>query len=70
MHLLLVGDVDLQREITRRALEHVHADDLRTLACEQLGGDGADAAAGTGDHADLPLEAAHDVAKKIVLTSV
>ena len=67
--LLLVGDVDLEREVARRAGEQVDADDGRALAREPLGGGRADAAARAGDHADLAREP-HEVAKKIVLTSV
>ena len=59
-HLLLVGDVDLERQLAGRAGQHVGADDRGALASEQLSGNCADAAACAGDHANLALEP-HDV---------
>jgi hypothetical protein len=57
--------------ITACSSEQVDADHVRALAREELRGCGADAAPGAGDHAHLALQpSAHDVAKKIVLTSV
>ena len=59
VHLLdreLLGDVDREREVARRALEQVDADDLRALALERLDRRGADASRRAGDHGDLPFE--------------
>ena len=59
VHLLdreLLGDVDRQRQVARRALDQVDADDLRALALERLHGGGADAARRAGDHCDLAFE--------------
>ena len=53
---LLVGDVDLERELPGGAVEGVDAHHGRALVHEQGGAGGADAAGRAGDHADLAVE--------------
>ena len=56
---VLVGDVAGEREVARRVVGEVDADDGRALVLEALDGRRADPARGAGDDADLAREPAH-----------
>ena len=59
-HRVLVGDVAGEREVDeRRVVAQVDADDRRALLLEAAHRLGADAARRARDHADLPVEPAH-----------
>ena len=57
--LALVGDVGLDRERHVGARRQVDADDAGALGGERASGRGADPARRARDHADLPVEPAH-----------
>ena len=57
--LVLVGDVDREREVAGRVVGEVDADDGGALVLEALDARRADPARGAGDDADLAREPAH-----------
>ena len=71
LHGIVVGDVDdgrhdlaarslnVGRDLAEVFLMHIRHDDARALLCEELGGLGADAGAGTGHKTDFSIESTH-----------